>query len=78
MILDFCVDRTIGVPEKLLEFGNFFPDPGKLLEKQLFSLYSWNSPEILWRIIMYYIILLLAEASDLQLFLMSTQLQDVY
>ena len=40
--------------ENSWNFVIFFQGPGKLLEKQLFSLYSWNSPGILWKMILYY------------------------
>ena len=40
------VFTTPGILGKLLEFKIFFQDPGKFLEKQKISLYSWKTPGI--------------------------------
>ena len=55
-----------------MEFCNFFQMFWKTPGKWLFSLYSWNSPGTLWRIINN---LQITKASDLQLYLLYTQLQ---
>ena len=40
----------LATPWKLLEFWNFFQSSGKRLEKPIFSLYSWKTPEIFGKI----------------------------
>ena len=54
---DAMEDKNIStapeIPGKLQEFCHFFTGPWKTPGKQLFSLYSWNSPGILWRIILF-------------------------
>ena len=58
LVLKLQIKTWLSLLRKFLEnswiFVLFFQGPGKLLKKQLFSLYSWNTPGILCRIILYY------------------------
>ena len=47
--LDCSLAMVHTIPGKLLEICNFLPGPWKTPEKKLFTLYSCNSPKILWR-----------------------------